>query len=324
MVDGERPPPDPTPIPEPAQPSSNPELAISALLVEYTSLRQESLTAIAHQIQIVNFTFAAASLAIAGVVASDISAAKIAAVCLTAIPLLTFSAAFMWLGEHHRSRRAGRGMIEIERSINRFLGENLVIWETELARRRSNDERRTRWRRLLSTVFRGRSTEPRGGHMTYPYLAAVIVIVGAGMLSQLFGLLLLSRHLHWWNRASNIFSIALGLSFLFDFLLLRKWVEKWDEVSRPDEVLIFENDDEGFRRWLIEHPAGFYLNAARLPTSDEVLLHRVGCPHVGKAERGDVHWTHEYIKICSMSTIELEAWARSEAGKEVRHCGTCG
>jgi len=94
------------------------------------------------------------------------------------------------------------------------------------------------------------------------------------------------------------------------------------EETEPD-LLVFKDDDEGFRRWMVEHPAGFYLNANRAPASDDVLLHKVGCPHVGDAEPGEVAWTEQYIKVCSMTSIELEAWSRIEAGQDARHCQTC-
>jgi hypothetical protein len=94
------------------------------------------------------------------------------------------------------------------------------------------------------------------------------------------------------------------------------------EETEPD-LLVFKDDDEGFRRWMVEHPAGFYLNANRAPASDDVLLHKVGCPHVGDAEPGEIAWTEQYIKVCSMTPIELEAWSRIEAGQDARHCQTC-
>lgn len=94
------------------------------------------------------------------------------------------------------------------------------------------------------------------------------------------------------------------------------------EDAEPD-FLVFKDDDEGFRRWMVEHPAGFYLNANRSPASDDVLLHKVGCPHVGDAEPGEVAWTEQYIKVCSSTKLELEAWSRTVSGQEARHCQTC-
>jgi hypothetical protein len=94
------------------------------------------------------------------------------------------------------------------------------------------------------------------------------------------------------------------------------------EETEPDFV-VFKDNDEGFRRWMVEHPAGFYLNANRAPASDDVLLHKVGCPHVSDAEPGEVAWTEQYIKVCSLTRLELEAWSRTVAGQEARHCQTC-
>ncbi len=95
-----------------------------------------------------------------------------------------------------------------------------------------------------------------------------------------------------------------------------------DSDSEPD-FIIFKDDDDGFRRWMVEHPAGFYLNANRAPASDDVLLHKVGCSHIGDAEPRGVAWTEQYIKVCSSTKLELEVWSRTVAGQEARHCQTC-
>ena len=94
-------------------------------------------------------------------------------------------------------------------------------------------------------------------------------------------------------------------------------------IDDEPDLLIFKDDDEGFRRWMVEHPAGFYLKANRAPASDDVLLNKVGCPHVGDAEPGEVAWTEQYIKVCSSTKLELEAWSRTVSGQEARHCQTC-
>lgn len=44
---------------------------------------------------------------------------------------------------------------------------------------------------------------------------------------------------------------------------------------------------------------------------------------MGDAEPGEVAWTHDYIKICSMGALEFEVWARTEADEDARHCQTC-
>lgn len=94
-------------------------------------------------------------------------------------------------------------------------------------------------------------------------------------------------------------------------------------VNDESDFVDFKDDDDGFRRWLAEHPTGYYLNVAGPSGSEDVVLHRVGCPHVGDAEPGEVSWTHDYKKVCSLNHLDLEAWARTLASNEAHHCRTC-
>ena len=92
--------------------------------------------------------------------------------------------------------------------------------------------------------------------------------------------------------------------------------------DEPDYV-VFRDDDEGFRDWMRLNPAGFYINTERTPTVNYLMLHRVGCMHVGDAVDRDVSWTADYIKVCSPLKLELEAWARTVVGGEATPCQTC-
>lgn len=102
----------------------------------------------------------------------------------------------------------------------------------------------------------------------------------------------------------------------------RKGLVPTADPGDEPEFVLFKDDDEGFRNWLREHARGFYLNAARNPSGDEVLLHQVGCTHVGDASPGG-KWTETFIKVCSASKTELEAWSRTTAGQEPRQCQSC-
>jgi hypothetical protein len=115
-------------------------------------------------------------------------------------------------------------------------------------------------------------------------------------------------------------------SFLWwakDEMRRRAGVEPSGTTDDDPDYVIYKDDDEGFRDWLRQHPSGFYMNAARTPSPDYLMLHRVGCMHVGDAESRDVGWTVDYIKICSPAKMELEAWARAVVGGEPTHCQTC-
>lgn len=70
---------------------------------------------------------------------------------------------------------------------------------------------------------------------------------------------------------------------------------------------VFVDDDRGFLAWQQTHPHGYILNSARRPRSDYLILHRRACPHLGR--NANLHWTKDYIKICSEQIDDLARWA---------------
>jgi hypothetical protein len=88
----------------------------------------------------------------------------------------------------------------------------------------------------------------------------------------------------------------------------------------PEGVSIFRDDDAGFFAWLANHAEGFIVNTERRPKPNYLVLHRPSCPHF-KGE--GVHWTKDYIKVCSDHRAGLEQWASDAVGGELTLCGTC-
>ncbi len=75
-----------------------------------------------------------------------------------------------------------------------------------------------------------------------------------------------------------------------------------------------QNDD--FRKWMRDNPGGFYLNRRGRPS---MMLHRVGCPHLGDGERLNLS---KNPKVASEDKGELEVWLRMQ-GQYMERCGTC-
>jgi|SRR5581483_9411792 len=88
----------------------------------------------------------------------------------------------------------------------------------------------------------------------------------------------------------------------------------------PD-VELFKDDDGGFFAWLDAHPDGWFVNTERSPNPNYLVLHRPGCPHFTGGDH--LHWTKDYVKVCSDSRGALEAWASEALGGEMTLCGTC-
>jgi hypothetical protein len=87
------------------------------------------------------------------------------------------------------------------------------------------------------------------------------------------------------------------------------------------DVVIFRDDDDGFFSWQDEHPDGYFVNTQRNPNPNYLVLHVPGCGHFKGAP--SVHWTKDYIKVCSESRAELERWADESVGGEVTLCRSC-
>jgi hypothetical protein len=91
-------------------------------------------------------------------------------------------------------------------------------------------------------------------------------------------------------------------------------------TDHPQTISVFRDDDRGFFDWLDDHPDGYFINSERRPKPTYLVLHRPSCPHF---DRGPVHWTKDYIKICSANRSELEEWATGTVGGDVTLCRDC-
>ncbi|MBW5423753.1 hypothetical protein GKQ77_19665 [Streptomyces sp. BG9H] len=157
----------PQPQPQPPPPPSlvSPEALrnqLDARLAEYATLRQESLQAISNRIQVMNFAFTSLSLILAALLASDVPRSLLILVSLLFVPIASKASALVWLGEYHRSQRAGQGVRLLEGRINELLGggEHLT-WE--------------------------KSLYSQSTHMGYPYIATVLFILSTGVFGEFLG-----------------------------------------------------------------------------------------------------------------------------------------
>jgi hypothetical protein len=85
----------------------------------------------------------------------------------------------------------------------------------------------------------------------------------------------------------------------------------------------FRDDDEGYVRWLQEHPNGFVVNTYRRPSRNYLILHRADCPHISTRADESRRWTVDYIKICAANVEDLKDWAREAVDGALTRCRTC-
>jgi hypothetical protein len=90
---------------------------------------------------------------------------------------------------------------------------------------------------------------------------------------------------------------------------------------------MFDHNEEGYRKWIQEHPTGFVLVSHNPPSSKYITIHRADCATINPAKAlNRENWTKSYIKVCANTQTDLTAWATSRWGQSVaplRPCGHC-
>lgn len=103
---------------------------------------------------------------------------------------------------------------------------------------------------------------------------------------------------------------------------LRSTYRRGTQMTTTNAYDQFVNDDEGYLRWLEEHPHGFVVNSQRTPASHYLILHRASCKHINSP--GRANWTTTgYIETCSTEPVALAGWARLATGGNLTPCGAC-
>jgi hypothetical protein len=91
-------------------------------------------------------------------------------------------------------------------------------------------------------------------------------------------------------------------------------------------VIDFDDDDQGYLRWVAAHPRGFVLNVRRRRDPGYVVLHRATCPSISATRVGEAHTGRGFRKVCSVQLEELRE-AAALAGRHDRSfskaCGLC-
>ena len=138
-------------------------------------------------------------------------------------------------------------------------------------------------------------------------------------------------HVHYANRAYRRFSIALP-SCARDIVLVvpdTGFAVPATATPGPADwrasmgVELFRDDDRGYTAWLTENANGYVLNIQRSMNPSDARVHEASCRTItGTPPRGRT-WTGPYVKVCSPSLTELDAWALSHAESAITRCAIC-
>lgn len=195
------------------QPISPQELGrsqLDALLAEYGTLRQESLNAITNRITIMNFTFGALSIVLAGLLATRVPTILAGITALVFVPQVAKAALLIWLGEYNRSQRAGRWLQRLETRINKLVEADVIGWESEPAKPRA-----------------------RRSHMDYPYKATVSLVIGAGYAGTIIGIYLLLGAAQELDTIWTIliFVAIVSYALILETIFLIYFMTRWREAT---------------------------------------------------------------------------------------------
>lgn len=88
-------------------------------------------------------------------------------------------------------------------------------------------------------------------------------------------------------------------------------------------VLVFENDEQGYLRWVARNRSGYVVNAKRLMDRDDdwVVLHKATC---GTIQGQPKVWTSGvYLKVCADSKSLALRWIRRNYNTKAHNCSRC-
>jgi hypothetical protein len=184
---------------------------VTTMLAEYSTLRQELLESVGHRIQIMNFTFAAMSVMIAGLLTRHVSDVLAGLISFLAVPQFAHAGLLIWLGEYRRTVRASAWLAGLEKRINAELGNKVLLhWES-----RSEDA-------SLSDF----------GHLVYPYVATSALLLGSAYVALVLGGYLLTDRLehlfkthHWYIADWPLVLYALVTEGVYVWYYRRRWRE---------------------------------------------------------------------------------------------------
>ena len=81
-------------------------------------------------------------------------------------------------------------------------------------------------------------------------------------------------------------------------------------------MIIFDNDEEGYLRWICDNPKGFVINASKGGGNDlsYAKLHKADCYFIS-TDKITNYTTTTYYKVCSRDKQELVNWGHTHSSK---------
>ena len=98
------------------------------------------------------------------------------------------------------------------------------------------------------------------------------------------------------------------------------------DIRGTETMEKFTDDDEGYVRWISDHPDGFVVNIERGERPGYAVLHRASCLSISRARDDGAYTGRGYKKVVSEDLSDLRAYAKSIGradGSFSKPCGQC-
>jgi hypothetical protein len=86
-------------------------------------------------------------------------------------------------------------------------------------------------------------------------------------------------------------------------------------------MVTFDNDEQGYLRWVEANPHGFVINAPKSGSGFPYMLHKATCGSITTSKQTN-YTTTDFKKICSLNREELVVWGDNDSD-DFRLCALC-
>ena len=87
-------------------------------------------------------------------------------------------------------------------------------------------------------------------------------------------------------------------------------------------MLIYDDAEQAYLRWVQAHPNGYVLNAPKGEGKvSYAMLHRATCRSISSDQHTN-YTTTSYTKVCSLKKQELVDWGRKHS-RNLKECSLC-
>ena len=85
----------------------------------------------------------------------------------------------------------------------------------------------------------------------------------------------------------------------------------------------YRDDDDGYLEWLNKNPNGYVINLQRSHIATDAHVHDASCSTLAAPISDGLQLTHQYVKVCGTTLVDVQEWAASHVSEPIPDCGFC-